>query len=153
MTKERFEYAKSLGHDVLTITELWRKQRKQGKYLTKRKNYFVSESEIIKEGPKKGQRRFPNDRAAGVGILLSDRMAKKVHSFGSRGERMCYVRLEGPACNIFVVAVYLPHRAKISPTQDQTLERLQQLLSEIPASDCICLIGGSRLGSSSKRHN
>ena len=101
----------------------------------------MSEPEIIKDGPEKGQRRFPNDRAAGVYILLSDRMAKKVHSFGSRGEHICYVRLEGPAYNIFIVVVYLPHRAEISPTQDQTLKRLQQLLSEIPARDCICLIG------------
>ena len=69
LTNERFKYAQSLGHDILTITELW---RRQGKYLTKRKNYFASEPEIIKEGPKKGKKRFPNDRAAGVGILLSD---------------------------------------------------------------------------------
>ena len=32
LTKERFAYAKSLGHDVLAITELW---RHQSEYLTK----------------------------------------------------------------------------------------------------------------------
>ena len=138
LTKERFEYAKSLGYDVLALTELW---RNQSKYQTKRKNFIVSEPILIKKGPDKGKKRFPNDRAAGVGILLSDRMEKKVHSFGSRGERICWVRLEGPACNLFVVAVYLPHRAKIAPTQDQTLNQLQELLSEIPTRDCTCLLG------------
>ena len=138
LTKERFEYAKSLGYDVLAITELW---RNQSTYQTRRKNFIVSEPILIKKGPNKGKIRFPNDRAAGVGILLSDRMEQKVHSFGSRGERICWVRLQGPVCNLFVVAVYLPHRAKIAPTQDQTLTQVQELLSEIPSRDCVCLLG------------
>ena len=77
LTAERFQYAKQLGYDVLAITELWRKQTK---YQTRRKQFIVGTPKLIEKGPKKGQKRFPNDRAAGTGILLSPRMEKKVHS-------------------------------------------------------------------------
>ena len=134
---ERFEYAKQLSYDVLAIIELW---RNQSKYQTKGKQFIVSKPELIKNGPRKGQKRFPNDRAAGVGILLSNRMSKKVHSFGSKGERVCWVRLQGPVCNLFVVAVYLPHRGRVAPTQEQTIDDLQSVLADIPSRDCICLL-------------
>ena len=138
LTRERFEYAKSLGYDALALTELW---RNQGKYQTRSKQFIVSTPKLKTSGPNKGTKRFPDDRAAGVGILLSDRMQKKVHSFGSEGERVCWVRLQGPVCNLFVVAVYLPHRGRIAPAQDQTLTDLQRVLSNVPARDCVCLLG------------
>ena len=138
LTLERFNYAKSLGYDVLALTELW---RNQSKYQDSSKQFIVSKPMIIKSGPNKGKTRFPNDRAAGVGILLSKRMQRKVHSFGSVGERICWVRLQGPACNLFVIAVYLPHRGRVAPTQAQTMTDLQRLLTNVPARDCICLLG------------
>ena len=63
-----------------------------------------------------------------------------MNSFDSRGERITWVHLKGPECNLFVVAVYLDHREKTAPTQDQTLAQLQQLLSEILTRDCIYLL-------------
>ena len=65
------------------------------------------------KGPKKGRLVYPDDRASGVGILLSPRMEKKVLGFGSEGARVCWVRLSGPACNLFVLAVYMPHRGRV----------------------------------------
>jgi len=138
LTLERFNYAKSLGYDVLALTELW---RNQSKFQTRRKQFIVSKPKTIKTGPNKGKIRYPNDRAAGVGILLSPRMERKVHSFGSEGERICWVRLQGPTCNLFVIAVYLPHRGRVAPAQGQTLTDLQRLLNDVPARDCICLLG------------
>lgn len=138
LTRERFDYCKNLGYDVLAITELW---RNQGKYQTKSKQFIVSEPIVVQSGYRKGQKRFPTDRAAGVGILLSTRMQKKVHSFGSQGERICWVRLQGPVCNLFVIAVYLPHRGRVAPSQDQTLQDLQSVLDNIPARDCMCILG------------
>ena len=95
LTKERFEYAVSLGYDILALPELW---RRQSEFQTSTKQFIVSELIIRKKGPKKGQTLYPNDRAAGVGILLSPRMQKKVNSFDSRGERMCWVlgKTKGP---------------------------------------------------------
>ena len=138
LTKERFEYCKSLGYDVLALTELW---RNQGKFQNKTKRFIVSEQILHKDGPKKGEPRFPNDRPAGVGILLSPRMTQKVHSFGSHGERICWVRLRGPFCNLYVVAVYLPHRGRVMPSQEDTLADLQKVLADIPPHDCVCLLG------------
>ena len=138
LTHERYEYCKSLGYDILAITELW---RNQSKYQKRTKEFIVSEAMYIQKGPNKGKKRFPKDSAAGVGIILSPRMQKKVHSFGSKGERICWVRLKGPVCNLFVVAVYLPHRGRVAPTQDQTLTDLQSVLNDVPTRDCICLLG------------
>ena len=107
LTFERFKYCEQLGYDVLAITELW---RKQNNYQTKCTRYTTSTPRIIQKGPNKGKPRFPSDKAAGVGILLSTRMQKKLMGFGSEGERVCWVRLKGPTCNIFVVAVYATQR-------------------------------------------
>ena len=138
LTYERYNYCKSLNYDVLAITELW---RNQGKYQNNSNEFLVSEPKIIKSGPRKGEKRFPNDPAAGVGILLSPRMQQKVYSFGSEGERVCWVRLSGPACDLHIIAVYLPHRGRVEPCQEQTLADVQKVLNGIPARDCICLLG------------
>ena len=80
LTKERYKYAISLGYDILALTELWRKQRK---CQSRSNEFIVSEPELHKKGPNKGKPIYPDDRAAGVGILLSPRMQKKVHSIDS----------------------------------------------------------------------
>ena len=138
LTFERFKYCEGLGYDVLAITELW---RKQSKYQSTSTKYTTSAPKIIQKGPRKGQMRFPKDKAAGVGILLSARAQKKLLGFGSEGERVCWVRLKGPACNIFIVAVYLPHRGRTQPCQDDTLKDLQNILVKVPQGDCICVMG------------
>ena len=138
LTQERFSYCKNLGYDVLAITELW---RSQGKYQNKSTAFIASEPILMQNGPRKGQPRFPEDRASGVGILLSKRAQDKLLSFGSQGERVCYVRLQGPTCNLFVIAIYVPHRGRTKPCQDDTLKDLEAVLKTVPASDCICIAG------------
>ena len=134
MTFERFNYCKSLKYDVLVVTELW---RVQGKFQNKTKAFVVGEAKVGEDGEK----RFKNDRAAGVGILLSKAAQQKVLSFGSTGERVCYVRLEGPACNLFIVTAYLPHRGRAAPDQDDTIQDIHEALKEAATSDCIILLG------------
>ena len=138
LTFERYKYCESLGYDVLAITELWRTQQK---YQTKNTKYTTSTPKIIQKGPRKGQKRFPDDKAAGVGILLSARAQKKLMGFDSEGERVCWVRLKGPTCNIFIVAVYMPHRGRTQPSQDDTIKDLQTVLAKVPSGDCICILG------------
>ena len=101
----------------------------------------MGQAQTIKKGPNKGKPRFPNDRAAGVGILLSWRMQLKVLSFGSESERCCWVRLRGPVCNLFVIATYISHRGRVSPAQGDTLADVQKVLSKVPPRDCVCLLG------------
>ena len=97
LTFERYNYCRSLGHDILALTELWRNQHRNV-FQSRNKQFITSEQILIKEGPRAGQPRFPDDKAAGVAITLSARMAKKVMSFGSQGERVCWVHLRGPTC-------------------------------------------------------
>ena len=139
MTFERFQYCKNLRYDILALTELW---RQQSKFQDRTKSFLISEPKIIEKGPRKGQLRYPEDRAAGVGILLSSAAQKKVKSFGSEGERgVCWVRIKGPICCLFVIAVYLPHRGRTAPSQDDTLRDLEKVLSRVPNGDCVCVLG------------
>ena len=124
----------------MALTELWRNQNR-AVYQKRNKQFITSKQKIIKEGPNAGKPRYPDDKAAGVAVMLSNRMSKKVMNFGSEGERVCWVRLRGPTCNIFVVAVYLPHRGRTSPSQDDTLADVQKVLSQVPDRDCVCLLG------------
>jgi hypothetical protein len=135
MTRERFAYCKSLNYDVLAVTELWRTQEK---FQTKFKTFIVGEAKIDKETEEK---RFPRDKAAGVGIILSEAARAKVLAFGSTGERSCYVRLQGPVCNLFFVATYLPHRGRVCPDQDDTIADLHEALKKAHPTDCIVLLG------------
>ena len=139
LTFERFQYCKNLGYDVLAITELW---RNQSRFQTKSTRFIISTPKIQTKGPDKGKIRFPKDKAAGVGILLSPRAQQKLLSFGSEGERVCWVRLKGPVCNLFTIAVYLPHRGRVQPNQDDTLRDLEAVLSrEVAPGDCVCIMG------------
>ena len=122
----------------MAITELWRNQTR---YQKRNKEFIVSEPKTILKGPKKGELRYPEDKAAGVGLLLSDRIAKKVRSFGSEGERICWARIKGPVCHLFVIAIYLPHRGRTSPSQDDTLADLRKVLATVPTHDCLCILG------------
>ena len=105
------------------------------------KQLIVSKPKKLTTGPRKGQDRYPKDKAAGVAILLSNRMEKKVMSFGTEGNRVCWVRLRGPVCNLFVIAAYLPHRGRVSPSQDDTIADIQNILSKVPSRDCVCMMG------------
>jgi len=138
LTFERFNFCNSLNYDILAITELWRHQER---YETRSKKFIASKPKIIKQGERQGEIRYPEDRAAGVGILLSDRLVKKVTAFGSNGERVCWVRIRGPVCHLFVVSVYLPHRGRTAPAQGDTLADLQEVLSDVNPHDCVCVLG------------
>ena len=134
LTFERFNYCKSLHYDVLAITELWRNQQK---FQDNSTAFIVGEAKTGNDGAP----RFPNDRAAGVGILLSATAQQKVMAHGSTSERVCFVRLEGPVCNLFIVACYLPHRGRTAPSQDDTICDLHTALKKAGSKDCIVLLG------------
>ena len=116
MTQERFEYCQNMVYDILAVTELWRSQEKY----TNRSNEFTTSATVR---DKDGNLVNDKDPAAGVGILLSQRAQAKVLGTGNNGnERICWVRLKGPACNLFVVAVYLA-KCQLSRHPRQFLSR------------------------------
>ena len=134
LTFERFDYCKALKYDVLAMTELWRVQHK---FQDNSLSFIVGEAKVNENGEK----RFPKDRAAGVGIILSKAAQQKVTAFGSTGERVCYVRIQGPVCSLFIVAAYLPHRGRVAPDQDDTIADLHEALKKASTKDCIVLLG------------
>ena len=135
MTNERFNYCKELGYDVLAVSELWRTQEK----FTSRSVEFTTSATAR---DKHGNLINPNDAAAGVGILLSGRLQDKVLSFGNEGsERICYVRIKGPSCNLFIVAVYIPHDKRVKPSQEDTMAELDAICALAKPSDCLIVLG------------
>ena len=141
MTFERFKYCMGLNFDVLALTELW---RTQAKYQKRNKSFIVSAPKLIQKGPKKGQIRFPDDKATGVGIMLSSAARQKIKSFGSEGERVCWVRLAGPTCSLFVIAVCRICRIEVESRQAKMTHwgiSSEKVLTSVPTGDCVCILG------------
>ena len=135
MTVERYDYCRNMGYDVLAVTELWRKQDK----FTNRTNEFTV-SATVKD--KFGNLVNENDPAAGVGILLSPRAQKKFMGAGNNNsERICWVRLRGPVCNLFIIAVYMPHNSRVQPAQEDTLKELDTICKQAKQGDCVVVLG------------
>ena len=133
LTYERFQYCVDLNIDVLAMFELWRTAPKFADGTLK---WTYGKPDLDSNG----KPRFPEDRASGVGILLSQVTKKKCIAHGSPCERICYVRLKGPVTNLFIVAVYMPHRARKAPSQSDILKYLYRTLEGVPAGDCIVLV-------------
>ena len=70
----------------------------------------------LKKVPGK-KRKYPDDRASGGGIILSKRAKKKLLTFGTHGERICWVLIKDPVCNLFIIVIYLSHRDRVQPSQ------------------------------------
>ena len=124
----RFKYCAKLGYDILALTELWDNAHR---YADGTVRWTYSQKEI---DPKINEPVFPNDPAAGVGILLSKRMIPKYREHGSPCNRICWVRLKGPVTNLFVIAVYLPHRARVKPA------RVCVVLYMCSCAVCMCCV-------------
>ena len=104
LSRERFEFCKTLRYDVLALTELHNLQHK----FPESKLWITSAiAEKHESGPKQGKSKDP---AAGVAIMLSPRMLQHYRGSGHVGTRIAWVRFAGPVCNVFFVAVYIPHK-------------------------------------------
>ena len=74
--------------------------------------------------------------------MISPRMAKKVMSYGNNNiERLCWVRLAGPSCNLYIICIYMSHCARTKPCQEETLDQLDQALKKVPKGDCVVVLG------------
>ena len=61
---------------------------------------------------------------------------------GSPCKRICWVRLKGPTTNLFIIAIYVSHKARVKPAQSDTLHTLTELLKTVLKNDCVILLGG-----------
>ena len=110
LSQERYNYCNSLQYDILGLTELHNTQAKK-QYQGRR--WVCSAHAETKDDGKN------SDPAAGVAIMLSDRIANKVIDEGHVGTRIAWVRIQGPVCNIFYIVVYprrVPERCRLQRT-------------------------------------
>ena len=122
LSNERYNYCESLNYDILALTELHNNQAKE-QYQGRR--WVRSARAEVDENGKSC------DPAAGVAILLSSRMADKIIGEGHVGTRIAWVRLAGPVCNIFFIAVYIPHKGCLLYTSPSPRDRQK---SRMPSS-------------------
>ena len=73
--------------------------------------------------------------------MLSPRMTQHYRDSGNVGTRIEWVRLAGPVCNIFLVAVYIPHKFRSEPSAQDTIAQLDALLASVNKNDCIIVTG------------
>ena len=99
-SNERHTFSKSLGCDVLALTELHNKQNNPN---------FTSDLWVPSAQDATKEDDSYKDSTAGVTILLSKRMRRHIDKAGHVGTRIAWVRLRGPICPIFFIAVYIPH--------------------------------------------
>ena len=126
-------FCKSLNLDVLGLTELRNKQNE---------NKYASDLFITAPNAKIGKDGNSTDPAAGVAIMLSEKMRGKIHRTGFVGSRIVWARLHGPICPIFFIVAYIPHKyRKESPFAHETIEQLGILLRSVPKNDCVVLCG------------
>ena len=60
---------------------------------------------------------------------------------GCRGPRIVFARIRASPCNLFVVCVYIPHSGRQSPSAEDTLYELEDLLNSAPLHDCVIVLG------------
>ena len=129
---ERHDYCKQLQCDILGLTEL---HNLQAQKRFQSRTWVHSAPATMKEGKS-------TDPAAGVAIMLSNRMADKLLDEGHVGTRIAWVRIKGPVCNIFYIVVYIPHKGRTSaPYAEDTILQLRKLLRTVRKSECVILAG------------
>ena len=129
---ERHDYCKLLQYDILGLTELHNLQEQKR---------FQSRT-WVHSAPAPKVEGKSTDPAAGVAIMLSNRMADKLLDEGHVGTRIAWVRLKGPVCNLFYIVAYIPHKGrKSAPYAKDTIAQLRKLLSTVRKSECVILAG------------
>ena len=119
-----YSYFESLGHDAICMTEMWNSQR-----------HYESWRCVTSETNSSGC-----DRPAGVCILLSSRLACSQLDRGKLGTRGCWVRIEGPVCNLLIIGIYLPPQYSKTCAVD-ALKALKAFLKVRSPYDCVILLG------------
>jgi hypothetical protein len=112
--------------DVLALTECYKSIQP-----------FARAGLLVAETPPVG------DRAGAAAIALSPKAQGMVISSGSKGSRLCWVRLKGAFNNLFIVSAYIPHKHRHqSPFQEDTLGELQVLINTLSCKgDCVIVMG------------
>ena len=76
----------------------------------------------------------------GVCIMISQRFASRQLHRGRIGTRGCWVRIQGPVCNLLLICIYLP---PLYSKADVVilLKGLREVLRDRSLHDCVVLLG------------
>lgn len=113
--------------DICCISETKRKGKGNFKY----QSYIMMHS-----GVNKDQRAH-----AGVGILVSDRLAKNIENVEYLDERLLHVTMNFDTDRIHIVSCYAPDISKTRPEREAFFNDLQDLIKSIPLTQKIFVIG------------
>ena len=117
-----------MGYDVLGVTEL---HQTSTLISTLRDSRFITADDAPE-----------NDKASGVGMYLSNRMADRKLAHGNIGSRVLWARFEANFSNIFAVVTYIPHRHRNqAPYMEDTYKDLHKALQLAKKQDIIVLMG------------
>lgn len=119
-----YSYLQSLSHDALGLTEMWNSQR-----------HYESWACVTSVTSQGGV-----DRPAGVCILLSRRFASRQLHRGKIGTRGCWVRIQGPTCNLLIICIYVPPIGSKAEVVG-LMKGLREVLLHRSQHDCVILLG------------
>ena len=119
-----YSHLKSLNHDVMGLTEMWNSQKRYDSW------------DCVTCEPNHGG----GDRPAGVCIMLSKRFASRQLNRGRIGTRGCWVRIQGPVCNLLIICIYLPPIGSKTETVS-LMKGLREVLNDRSQHDCVILLG------------
>ena len=119
-----YSYLQSLNHDALGLTEMWNSQHRYDSW------------DCVTCEPNNGG----GDRPAGVCIMLSQRFVSRQLHRGRIGTRGCWVRIQGPVCNLLIICIYLPPIGSKAEVVS-LMKGLRAVLSDRSQHDCVILMG------------
>ena len=96
----------------------------------------------------------PNDPAAGVGLLLSNRAKDALIFTNVISPRIIMARFKASRADLTVICVYIPHQGRAG-RQKPIYEDLNKIIATVSIHDCLVVLGdfNSRLGRSDKKDN
>ena len=84
--------------------------------------------------------RSGEDRAVGICIILSERFASRQLNRGRIGKRGCWVRIQGPVCNLLLICGYLPPLYSKADVV-ALLKGIKDVLRDRSMHDCVVWFG------------
>ena len=116
-----YSHLESLNHDALGLTEMWGSQQHYESW-----NCVTCTPNLSGEDSK--------------------RFASRQLNRGRLGTRGCWVRIQGPVCNLLLICIYLPPIG--SKTEVVTIMKgLRKVLEDRSQHDCVVLLGDFNLPS------
>jgi exonuclease III len=89
-----------------------------------------------------GDKPVRGDPAGTAAIALSTQAQKTVLNHGHKGSRLVWVRLQETFKTVFVVGAYIPHGGRVSPSREDTLQQLDDLIKkETTKGECVIVLG------------